>query len=194
MVGEDSGLFQLLKDEAAKVAGYEDEEQLEKKVNLATSVTIGGVKLNPRDFKASVMQGEDHDDSEQMVMGYIKHGMTKPDENGVQPTETFVAKPADEILQESRDRADSPTDRKEYEAIKRMTEYHEMPNWRMREDLRGVIDGEDGKHDGFDGHEEVSQAYANSALPEELQNHISTGQASLKLCTTTTTLCIGDLW
>tara|TARA_R110000822_G_scaffold59325_11_gene148165 strand:- start:30325 stop:37071 length:6747 start_codon:yes stop_codon:yes gene_type:complete len=182
MVGEDSGLFQLLKDEAAKVAGYEDEEQLEKKVNLATSVTIGGVKLNPRDFKASVMEGVDHDDSEQMEMGYIKHGMTKPDKNGVQqPTETFVTKPADEILQESRDRAVTPQDRKNYEAVKRMTEYHEMPNWKMREDIRGVIDGEDGKHDGFDGHEEVSQAYANRALPEELQSHISTGQASLKL-------------
>ncbi|MBE16377.1 MAG: hypothetical protein CL867_09005 [Cytophagaceae bacterium] len=92
-----------------------------------------------------------------------------------------MTKPTDEILQESRDRASSPIDRKNYENVKRMTEYNAMPNWKMREDIRGVVKGEEGKHDGFDGHEEVSQAYANGALPKELQSHLSTGQAATKL-------------
>ena len=173
LVGEDSGLFQMLKDEAAKVAGYDDEEHLEKKLNLAISPTVGGVKLNAREFKADVLQNADHDDANQLPMGYIKY-----DANG---GGQFIAKPAENILQESKDSLLKPNDQKEYGNAIRVLNYNLRPTYTRLQEIKSIIDGEEGKHDGYANAEEVTKAFAEGALPKEQQNLLTTSGPLLKL-------------
>jgi len=168
-----SGLFQLMKDEAAKVAGYDDEEDLEKNLNLSTSPTVGGVKMNVREFKADVMQNAKHEDSHQLPMGHIEY-----DEKG---NGQMVAKDAGTILQENQQQMLKPNDAKEYANMIRAVNYNERPNYMRREEIKSVIDGQDGKHDGYDGFKEVATAFANKALPAEQQHMLETSGPLSKL-------------
>jgi hypothetical protein len=173
MVGEDSGLYQMMLDEAAVVAGYEDHEQLEKKLNMSTSPTVGGVKLNVKEFKADVLQNAENQDANQLPMGYIKY-----DANG---GGQFITKPTEKILQEAQNGLLKPNDKKEYANAIRAVNYNLRPNYMRREEIRGVMKGEEGKHDGYDSHAELSTAFANKALPAEQQQLLETSGPLLKL-------------
>ena len=173
MTRGNSGLFQLMKDEAAKVAGYEDEEDLEKKLNMSTSPTINGVKMNVREFKADVMQNAKHEDSHQLPLCHFQYN--------AKGKWALVVKDAGTILQENQQQLLKPNDMKEYEAMIRAVNYNKRPNYMRREEIKSVIDGQDGENDGYDGFGEVSTAFANKALPPKQQRLLETSGPVSKL-------------
>jgi hypothetical protein len=173
LIRENSGLYQLMKDEAAKVAGYEDEDNLEKNLNMSTSPTVGGVKLSVREFKADVMRNAKHEDSHQLPLCHFQY-----DAKG---KGTLVVKDAGTILQENQQQMLKPNDMKRYEGAIRAVNYNKRPNYMRREEIKSVIDGQDGVHDGYDGFAEVSTAFNNKALPSSQQHLLTTSGALSKV-------------
>jgi len=129
--------------------------------------------LNAREFKADVLQNAVHNDTNQLPMGYIKY-----DANG---GGQFITKPAENILQESKDGLLKPNDQKEYANAIRTVNYNLRPTYTRLQEIKSIIDGEEGKHDGYANAEEVTKAFAEGALPKEQHNLIATSGPLLKL-------------
>lgn len=72
---EDSALYELMHDEAAKLLGYDDYNHFEKKFNLKkTAQIIGGrgnvvQEIKPLEFKDSVMANAKHSDEGEFLLG-----------------------------------------------------------------------------------------------------------------------------
>jgi len=184
IVGEDASLFKMIKDEAAKLCGYENEDEFGKKVNLATRITITDGKgrsvqeLNPKEFKADVMQNANHEDIKELPMGVVQYTRDENDEiTGAQ----FVPTEASKIMTNAQQLAYSPEDDMQFKGMQKSAEYHRYPNWYHRDTIRDILAGQEGKEDGFANHAELATAFANGLLPEELNNRIKESMILSKL-------------
>jgi formiminotetrahydrofolate cyclodeaminase len=173
---EDSALYELMHDEAAKLLGYDDYEHFEKKFNLKKTAQITGGRGNvvqeikPLEFKDSVMANAKHSDEGEFPIGYEK---LKRDEDG-EIESKFVPSMTSSILERARNSLITPADQQMYDVMKKVGNYHECPSWHHRNTINNIVKGEEGKGDGFDNYEELRQAHANNALPPELAKEITT--------------------
>tara|TARA_R100000406_G_scaffold23452_1_gene14887 strand:- start:30829 stop:37440 length:6612 start_codon:yes stop_codon:yes gene_type:complete len=173
---EDSALYELMHDEAAKLLGYDDYSHFEKKFNLKKTAQITGGRGNivqeikPSEFKDSVMANAKHSDEGEFPIGYEE---LKRDEDG-EIESKFVPSMASAILTRARNSLITPADQQMYDVMKKVGNYHEAPNWHHRNEINNIIKGEEDKEDGFANYEELRQAHANNALPPELAKQITT--------------------
>ena len=173
---EDSALYEMMHDEAAKLLGYDDYSDFEKKFNLKkTAQIIGGrgsivQELKPLEFKDSVMANAIHNDEGEFPIGYEE---LKRNEDG-EIESKFVPSMASAILTRARNSLITPADQQMYDNMKKVGNYHEAPNWHHRNEINEIIKGQEDKEDGFANYEELRQAHANDALPPELAKQITT--------------------
>ena len=175
LVGEDVGLFKLLRDEAAKLCGYENEDEFSKKVGLTSKIEITDGKgrvareLNPREFKADVMQNANHEDSAKLDLGFVKY---QKDDEGNLISAKFTPTDLKKLFANSQKLAFSAEDKAMYDGMVKSAQWHHYPNWYHRDVMRDVLQGQEGKEDGFSDYDELSQAFQNGLLPPEIDKRL----------------------
>ena len=165
-------------DEAAMLAGFTDEEDMDKKLNMKGKITIGKLVLDPQDFKNEVLAGAnvvpiiDSNGRDTLpIVGRGSDGKIKPLNIG------FGVDEVTPHIMQSQEAEFTDEEKKKFDLLKKNLMYEDYPNWMRREAREDILHGDENE-DGMD-FSEMKRLYKEHDLPLSITSKLDESQMLL---------------